>query len=167
MSIVAAVCLLLMVIGWPVSAQRMQELASELHKMPTVLIIVIAALVLWGIGIIVLYGMIKERLHRRTAALLEKNEIGEAAVSFSALELIVQRAVKAGSDVVSCNTKVYAIGSNVKIDVRAVIAPTVSLVELTRALQELIRNAIKEACGVSVGEVDVTVDQAEIPPKKE
>ena len=97
LSIVAAVCLLLMVVGWPVSAQRMQELASELHRMPAVLIIVVAALMLWGIGIIVLYGKIKERLHRTSAAQLEKNEMGESSVSFSALEQIVQRAVKAGT----------------------------------------------------------------------
>ena len=88
-------------------------------------------------------------------------------MSFSALEQIVSRTLKAGNDVSSCKTKVYAIGGSVKIDVRAVIAPTASLVESTRALQERIRNAITDACGVPVGEVNVTVDQAEIPPKKE
>lgn len=166
LSVLFAVCLLLAAIGWPVSAERMQELVAELRRMPAVLIILIAAFVLGGIGVFVMYGLISERMHRRTTALLEKTALGETAVSFPTLAQIAERVVKARSDVSSCKTKVYAIGNDIKIDVRVVTSPTVSLVELTRALQESINASVTEICGTAVGDVNVTVDQAEIPPKK-
>lgn len=166
LTVLFAVCLVLTMIGWPVSAERMQELVQSMQRMPTVLIVLSAAIVLGGIGVFVMYGLISERMHRRTSAMLEKNELGETAVSFSMLSEITDRAVKSRSDVSSCKTKVYAIGSSVRIEVRVVTAPTVSLVELTRALQNLIRSSIEETCGTAIGDVDVTVDQAELQPKK-
>jgi hypothetical protein len=50
--------------------------------------------------------------------------------------------------------------------VRVVTAPTVSLLEMTHTLQDEIDAAILSFCGTKVGRVDVTVDQAEIPPKR-
>ena len=66
----------------------------------------------------------------------------------------------------SCKTKVRAVGNDVKIEVRVVTAPTVSLLEMTHTLQDEIDAAILSFCGTKVGRVDVTVDQAEIPPKR-
>ena len=57
-------------------------------------------------------------------------------------------------------------GNDVKIEVRVVTAPTVSLLEMTHTLQDEIDAAILSFCGTKVGRVDVTVDQAEIPPKR-
>ena len=100
------------------------------------------------------------------AALLEKNTLGETAVSYTALSQIVDRTVKNRIDVKSFKTKVYAIGSSVRIDVRAVTSPTVSLLELTHSLQNEIHAAITALCGMPIGSIDVTVDQAELPPKR-
>lgn len=165
LSVLFAVCLLLAEIGWPVSPERMQELVLELRRMPAVLIILLLALVIGGIGVFVLYGLISERTHRRTTALLEKTALGETSVSFPTLAQIAERVVKGRSDVSSCKTKVYAVGNDIKIDVRVVTSPTVSLVELTRVLQAAISTAVSEICGTAVGDVNVTVDQAEIQSK--
>ena len=166
LTVLFACCLILTVIGWPVSAERMQELVLKMRQMPTVLIMLLLAVALGVIGVFVLYGLIGERMQRRTSALLEKNDFGETAVSFQTLQQIAEKAVKSRNDVSACKTKVYAIGNAVKIDVRVVTAPTVSLVELTRTLQNMIRSSIAEICGTSVGDVDVTVDQADLQPKK-
>ena len=118
------------------------------------------------VGILILYGMIGNHFNRRTSALLEKNALGETQVSFATLAQIADRILKDRNDVKSSKTKVYAVGNSIRIDVRAVTAPTVSLLELTHTLQDEIRTAIREICGTEVGSVNVTVDQTEIPPKR-
>ena len=45
-------------------------------------------------------------------------------------------------------------------------SPTVSLLELTRSLQDEIHAAIVALCGIPIGSIDVTVDQAELSPKR-
>ncbi|MBQ5991258.1 MAG: hypothetical protein IJL62_01780 [Clostridia bacterium] len=102
----------------------------------------------------------------RKSALLEKTAFGDTYISFSTLAEIAERTAKSRSEVKSCKTKVRAVGNSVKIDVRIVTAPTVSLLEMTHTLRDEINAAIVSLCGAPVGSVDVTVDQAENPPKK-
>lgn len=161
LSVVCGVCLILTVIGWPVPPARMQELIGDLRHFPSALLVILAAIVLCAIGTLVLYGLIFARLSRRTSALIEKNALGETAVSFSALAQTAERVARSHRDVKSCRTKAYAIGSSVKIDVRVITAPTVSLLEITHALQDTIAAALKDLCGTEIGSVDVTVDQTE------
>lgn len=165
-AVVSGVILLLAAIGWPITTEGLQTMISGSRRMPAVLFLILIALVCIAIGVIVLYGMIWNRLNRRTTALLEKNALGETAVSFAALSQIVDRTLKNRTDVKSSKTRVYAIGSSVRIEVRAVTSPTVSLLELTHSLQDEIHAAIVALCGVSIGSIDVTVDQAELPPKR-
>jgi hypothetical protein len=161
LAVVCSVCLLLIAIGWPISSTRIQEIIDGLRHFPSVLIMMIAALVLCAIGTFVLYGLIAARLNRRTSALIEKNDLGETAVSFTALSQTAERVAKAHRDVRSCKAKAYAVGNSVRIDVHAVTAPTVSLLEITHALQDTIAAALKDLCGTEVGTVDVTVDQTD------
>lgn len=165
-AVVSGVILLLAAIGWPITTEGLQTMIAGSRRMPAVLFLILFALVCIAIGVIVLYGMIWNRLNRRTTALLEKNALGETAVSFAALSQIVDRTLKNRTDVKSSKTRVYAIGSSVRIEVRAVTSPTVSLLELTHSLQDEIHAAIVALCGVSIGSIDVTVDQAELPPKR-
>ena len=165
-AVVSGVILLLAAIGWPITTEGLQTMIAGSRRMPAVLFLILFALVCIAIGVIVLYGMIWNRLNRRTTALLEKNALGETAVSFAALSQIVDRTLKNRTDVKSTKTRVYAIGSSVRIEVRAVTSPTVSLLELTHSLQDEIHAAIVALCGVSIGSIDVTVDQAELPPKR-
>lgn len=166
LAIMFGVSLLLTAIGWPISPERFGTLVAAARRMPTVLVLIVSALICMAIGIFVLYGMVIKRLNRRTSALLEKNALGETAVSFKALEQIVGRTLKNRSDVTSSKAKVYAIGNSIRIEVRAVTVPTASLLELTHRLQDEINQAILTLCGTNVGSVDVTIDQAELPPKR-
>ena len=165
-AVLLGIVLLLAAIGWPITTDGLQEMIAGSHRMPAVLLLVLIALICIALGVIILYGMIGNRLKRRTTALLEKNALGETAVSFAALSQIVDRTLKNRKDVKSSKTRVFAIGSSVRIEVRAVTSPTVSLLELTHSLQDEIRAAIVALCGVSIGSIDVTVDQAELPPKR-
>lgn len=166
LSMVFGICLLLTAIGWPISAARFQELIGELRKMPSVLFLVLFALVCIAVGVLVLYGLIGERMNRKTVAMLDRNALGETYVSFSTLAQIAECAVKSRRDVKTCKAKVYAVGNSVKIDVRVLTAPTASLLEVTRALQDEINASILSLCGTTVGRVDVTVDQTELPQKR-
>ncbi len=165
-AVLFGIVLLLAAIGWPITAESLQTMLLGLRRMPAVLFLVLIAFVCIAIGIVVLYGMIVNRLNRRTSALLEKNALGETAVSYTALSQIVDRTLKNRKDVKSFRTKVYAIGSSVRIEVRAVTSPTVSLLELTRSLQDEIHAAIVALCGIPIGSIDVTVDQAELSPNR-
>ncbi len=160
-TVVFGVGLFLTVIGWPVSPERMQELIYGLRRMPAALFAALSALIICAIGVFMLYGLICRRSDRKTSAPLEKNELGETSVSFTTLAQIAERTVKARSDVKSAKVKVGGIGSSVRIDVRAVTAPTVSLLELTHSLQSEIAEAITGICGVPIGTIDVTVDQTD------
>lgn len=166
LSIVVGASLLLVVIGWPVSPERMQELVLAARQMPAALLLVVSALICMAVGIFVLYGMIGRFLDRRRSALLEKNALGETAVSFAALSQITDCTLKKRNDVKGFKTKVYAVGNSIRVDVRAVTAPTVSLVEMTHTLQNEIHTAILETCGTEVGSVNVTIDQTELPSKR-
>ena len=165
-AILSGIVLLLAAIGWPITTEGLQTMIEKSRRMPSVLFLVLIAFVCIAIGVIVLYGMIVNRLNRRTSALLEKNALGQTAVSFAALSQLVDRTLKNRKDVKSFRTKVYAIGGSVRIDVRAVTSPTASLLELTHSLQDEIHAAIVALCGVPIGSIDVTVDQAELPPKR-
>ncbi|MBR0507577.1 MAG: alkaline shock response membrane anchor protein AmaP [Clostridia bacterium] len=161
LSVVCGVCLLLTAIGWPVSTERMQEILVGIRQFPSVLLLILCAIVLCAIGAFVLYGLVFARMNRRTSALIEKNALGETAVSFAALAQTADRVARSHQDVKSCKAKAYAIGNSVKIDVRVITAPTVSLLEMTHALQDTIAAAVKDLCGTEIGAVDVTVDQTE------
>lgn len=165
-AIMFGACLLLTAIGWPLSTARLQTLIAESRQFPAVLFLVLSALIFMTVGALILYGMIGNHFNRRTSALLETNALGETQVSFTALAQIAERVLKNRSDVKTFKAKVYAVGNSIRIDVRAVTAPTVSLLEMTHALQNEIRSEIYEICGTEVGCVNVTVDQADLPPKR-
>ena len=165
-AIVFGTGMLLFVIGWPISQERMQTLIAAARQMPTALFLILGALICTAIGVIVLYGMIWKHWNRRTSALLEKNTFGETSVSFTALKEIAESALKNRDDVKNVRIKVYAVGNSVRIGARAITSPTASLYEITHSLQEEINTTIRSICGVEIGSIDVTVDQAEIPPKR-
>ena len=167
----AAACALsfwirLIVIGWPVGEARMAEWLSVIRRMPNALLTVAAALALGAAGVLVLYGLFSAKYSKRTSAPIERNALGETSVSFDAFADLAARAVKARPDVRSCRTKVTAIGEDVRISVRVVTAPAVSLLELTHALQDAVAGSIRTVCGVSIGRIDVTVDQTDEPADK-
>ena len=153
--------ILLVVIGWPVREARMLEWLSEMRRMPNALLLILASVLIGAVGVLALYGLFSERFSKRTSATIESSALGETSVSFSALEEIANRTAKRRSEVRSCRTKVTAIGDDVRISVRVVTAPTGSLLALTHALQDEIAAHIGELCGVTVGRVDVTVDQTD------
>ena len=152
--------LLLIVIGWPVGEARLAAWLTVIRRMPYALLTVLAALLICALGVLTLYSLFGARYERRTSALLGRDELGELSVSFDALAEIANRAVRTRGDVRSCRTKVTAIGDDVRISVRVVIAPSASLLEMTHALQDAVASNIRTLCGVAVGRVDVTVDQA-------
>ena len=165
-AILLGIVLFLTAIGWPITTEGLQEMIMGSRRMPAVLFLVLFAFVCIAVGVLVLYGMIGNHINRRTSALLEKNAFGETAVSFTALSQIVDRTLKNRKDVKNIKTRVYAIGNSIRIDVRAVTSPTVSLLELTHSLQEEIHASILALCGTPIGSIDVTIDQAELPPKR-
>lgn len=165
LAIALAVCALLALIGWPVSPERMNELFLSARRMPNVLLTVSAALLLAAIGVFTLYALYAEYFEKRTAAAIERNDLGETSVAFSAIADMVNDTVRKRSDVKECKTSVTAIGDQVRILVRVVTAPTGSLLELTHALQSEIGARILEVCGVPIGTVDVRVDQTDEEPK--
>ncbi len=105
-------------------------------------------------------------MSRKATALLEKTALGETSVSLEVLGQIAENAVKSNSEVYSCKTKVYTVGNTVRIDVRAVTAAAVSLVEITHVLEDAAKEAILAQCGIPIGIVDITVDQTDAPSKK-
>lgn len=165
LAIALVVCALLAVIGWPVPPERMAEIFASARRMPNVLLTVSAALLLAAIGVFTLYALYAERFEKRTAALIERNAMGETSVSFSAIGELVNGLCKGRPDVKECKTSVTALGDQVRILVRVATAPTVSLLELTYALQSEISARVLEVCGAPIGSVDVRVEQTETEPK--
>ena len=165
LAIALVVCILLAVIGWPVSPERMAELFASARRMPNVLLTVSAALLLAAIGVFTLYALYAERFERPTAARIEQNAMGETSVSFAAIANLVNGVVKERPDVKDCKTSVTALGDQVMILVRVSTAPTVSLLELTYALQNEIKARVIEVCGAPIGVIDVRVDQTDAKPE--
>lgn len=163
LAIALCVGILLTVIGWPVGEPRMQELLLKIRRFPTVFLTLAVAFVIGAIGVFLLYELFAEHFTRKTAATIERNALGETGISFSALEHLVNSVVQKHADVRSSKTKITAIGDSVKITVRAVTSPTTSLLAMTHALQDEIAARIQAICGISVGKVDITIDQTEEP----
>lgn len=165
LAVALCVGILLTVIGWPVREVRMQEWVGLIRRFPFVLLTIAAALIIGALGVFALYGLFSEHLERPTASTIEKNALGEISVAHDALETIANRIVNRHDEIKSGKTKIITIGDRVKIAVRVVTSPEVSLLTVTHALQEEIAVRVREICGVSVGTVDVTVDQTDEPPK--
>ncbi len=165
LAVALAVCILLFVIGWPVAETRMQELLVSFRRLPTALLFVLAALLLGALGVLTLYGLFAEHYERRTSAAIERNALGETSVAYTALADLANQVVRRHAEVKNCRSKVKTIGDRVKIEVRVTTSPAVSLLALTHALQEEIAAQILAVCGVTIGSVDVTVDQTDEPEK--
>ena len=165
LAVALCVVILLAVIGWPVSEPRMQELLTSVRRLPTVLLTLLAACGIGALGVFTLYGLFSDHIMRPTSASIAQSALGSAQISFDALTDIANATVRMHHDVKSSKTKVTAIGDQVKIAIRVVTSPTVSLLELTHTLQDDVASRIQEICGVSVGRVDVTVDQTDEPEK--
>ena len=161
LSCACSFALLLIVIGWPVREAQMHAWLTTARTMPQALFLAAAALTLGALGVFVLYGLFFTRLNRRTSAPIERDALGETAIAFAAIEELCNRTAREKSDVKSCRTKVTAIGDDVRIDVHVVTAPTVSLLQLTHELQDLLAARIQAVCGAQVGQIDVTVDQTD------
>jgi hypothetical protein len=160
-AIALSVCILLIVIGWPVSETRMLELLVSIRRLPTALLTVLCALLLCALGVFTLYGLFSAHYQKRTSATIERSETGETAISFTALAELANQVARSHPEVKNSKARVTAIGDKVKIAVSVTTSPVVSLIELTHALQSEIAARILAVCGVSVGDVDVTVDQTE------
>ena len=110
--------------------------------------------------------MIGTRFIRRDSALLEQNTLGRTNVSYAVLTQIAERSAKSKPEVKSCKAKTRSIGNSVRIEVRVVTPPTVSLPEMTHSLEDAIAASILQICGTAIGSVDVTVDQTDNPSKR-
>ena len=166
LAVALSVMILLTVIGWPVNEPRMQELLHSIRRFPTVLLTIAAAIAIGTIGVFSLYGVFTEHMLRPTSAAIERIASGETSISFTALETLSSAVARKQPDVASCKTKVTAIGDSVRIAVHVVASPTVSLLELSHALQNDITSYIRDVCGVSVGKVDITIDQTDLPDRQ-
>lgn len=161
LAVALCVVILLAVIGWPVSEPRMQELLQKMRRLPAVLLTIAAAAAIGAVGVFALYGLFTEHIMRRTSATIDRNALGETSISFGALERLANTAALKHAEVRTSKTKVTAIGDSIRIAIRVVASPTVSLLELTHALQNETASYIRDVCGVSIGKIDVTVDQTE------
>ena len=161
LAVALAVCLLLAVFGWPVSESRMHELLTAFRRLPAALLSVLIALLLGALGVFTLYGLFTEHFERRTSAAIERNALGETSIAYAALAELANRVVRSHTEVRGSKAKVRAIGDRVWIEARVTTSPAVSLLELTRSLQSEIAAQILAICGVSIGRVDVTVDQTD------
>ena len=155
--------LLLFVIGWPVREAQMHDWLTQMRTFPAALILVLAAVLIGAAGVLTLYGLFSAHFTRRTSAPIERNELGETAIDFAAVQALCERTAGRRSGVKSCKCKVTAIGEQIFIAVHVVTAPTESLLRLTHALQEEIAQTLHDVCGVSLGKIDVTVDQTDEP----
>ncbi len=165
LAVALAVCVLLYVIGWPVSETRLIALFTSFRRLPAALLTVFAALLSGALGVFTLYGLFAQHYERRTAASIERNALGETSVAFSALAELANQVVRRHPKVKNSKARVKAIGDMVKIEVRVTTSPANSLLELTRTLQNEIAAHILSVCGVAIGSVDVTVDQTDEPEK--
>ena len=148
-AIALSVCILLIVIGWPVSETRMLELLVSIRRLPTALLTVLCALLLCALGVFTLYGLFSAHYQKRTSATIERSETGETAISFTALAELANQTARSHPEVKNSKARVTAIGDKVKIAVSVTTSPVVSLIELTHALQSEIAARILAVCGVS------------------
>ena len=109
--------------------------------------------------------MIRELFHKKTAV-LDRTALGETAVSFYALGQLAERVAMSKKGVLSCKSRVYAVGNSVWIDVHAVTPPALSLIEITHTLENAIAAEFLAICGSTVGVIYVTVDQPEETPNR-
>ena len=161
LAVALAVCVLLVVIGWPVREARMTEILASIRRFPAALLTILAGLLLGALGVFALYGLFTEHFQKPTSATIDRNALGETSVSFAALADLANQTVRSHEEVKNSKTRVRASGDKVKIAVNVTTSPAVSLLTFTHMLQDEIASRILAVCGVPIGSVDVTVDQTD------
>ncbi len=107
----------------------------------------------------------KKRHAAPKSVLVSYNEAGMVEVTLAAVDTLVQKAVRAHTQVRDCVTTVVASGqSELAIRVQLSLLPDANIPEICAKVQSEVKEQIQAATGVSVKEVRVVVESTGVNP---
>lgn len=86
-------------------------------------------------------------------------EIGNVDITIDALDSLVKNIAIEQEGVVAINNRIKASDEGIIINLEADIYPSMSIPEITRSLQDLVKSHIEDTTGVKVMEIKVLVDE--------
>lgn len=90
---------------------------------------------------------------------ISKSEIGEIDISLSALDSLVNNIALEQDGVVAIKNTLKATEEGLIIDLTARVYPSMSIPNITKELQKLVKSYIEDTTGVSVAEIKVLVEE--------
>ncbi|HHU85613.1 MAG: alkaline shock response membrane anchor protein AmaP [Pelotomaculaceae bacterium] len=114
------------------------------------------------IAIVILTGLrlfwISLSRPRGKHVVLAETSLGQVKVSFQAIESLVEKVVSQFNGIRDVKPRIIAVPQGVGIQVRASVTPDVNVPEVSREIQNRIKERILEVTGITVNTVKISVE---------
>ncbi|MFZ5596583.1 MAG: alkaline shock response membrane anchor protein AmaP [Bacillota bacterium] len=90
-------------------------------------------------------------------AVVQEGDLGQVRIALNAIESLAEKVALDQRGLREARATVEAVKQGIGIQIRAVVAPDVSIPEVSAHLQELIREKVREVTGIEISAVKIMV----------
>lgn len=119
-----------------------------------VVVIVLGAFFLGGLRLL----WVSLRRKKESQAIVDESALGQVRVSLVALENLITKTVSGVSGVRDVRPKVGAENGGLGIRMKVVASPDLSVPELSRQIQQIVQDKIRDVTGLTVNRIKVEVE---------
>ena len=98
------------------------------------------------------------RRKKASQAVVDESALGQVRVSLTALENLITRAVGAVPGIREVRPQVGAENGGIGIRLKVVASPDLNIPELSRQIQQLVQDQIREVTGLTVNRIKIEVE---------
>jgi len=109
------------------------------------------------LGVIGVIGSLKRRAVPQSIT-IENGFNGQVSISFAAIKVIIMKAVKQVEGVKDIRTSLKSSPEGILVTLQMMVNPELSVPELTRSIQQMVKDYLQNIGGLQVAEVKVLVD---------
>lgn len=156
---VFGLCMVSVAIGWPLDEVALRGISALCQEGIVRWILAVLALLLLLICARLLWVAFKRAGEfGKESVVVESSQGGQTFISREAIVAMVQRHAKENNHVSSCKAKVCSVEDKLELQVRLTVTQGTQIAELTKRLQESIKNCVHSSSGIKIDEVHILVE---------
>jgi uncharacterized alkaline shock family protein YloU len=143
-------------LGWAAPLYLLRDLFNPARQelfWPLIAIVILSGIRLFWVSLV---------KPRGKHVVLAETSLGQVKVSFQAIESLVEKVVSQFNGVREVKPRIVAVPQGVGIQVRASVTPDINVPEVSREIQNRIKERILEVTGITVNTVRVTVENISV-----
>lgn len=114
------------------------------------------------LGLFILIGIrlfwVSVKPERKKQIIIQEGALGKVRLAIPAIESLVEKTVAQNSGVREIKAQVATVPQGIGIKIRATVTPDIQIPEISRVIQEKVKEKVLEITGITVQEVSILIN---------